>query len=85
MGLTAFYSKQCVEDFHRQFDDVCNISVCQVFDKQCETEVGELVPYKQCQAVSRRECPTKYFIRPCGKGDKQICSKVPQEQCKESL
>ena len=46
VGLTAFYSKQCVEDFHRQFDDVCNISVCQVFDKQCQTEVGELVPYK---------------------------------------
>ena len=83
VGLTAFYSKQCVEDFHRQFDAVCDIGVCQVFVKECETKV--LVPNKQCQAVTRRECPTKYFIRPCGKDDKQICSRVPQEQCKESL
>ena len=41
------------------------------------------MPNKQCQAVTRRECPTKYFIRPCGKDDKQICSRVPQEQCKD--
>ena len=47
----------------------------------------EVVSNKQCQAVTRRECHTKYSITKktvqYGKVDEQICSRVPNEQCKD--